>query len=100
MKYTPFAILALSLGILVSCNKERAAIDASNETTQKALNQRKEAVTAGAKEATKQTDVNATIDKANIEANKTAAQAQLDAEKKKADAETTAEKARVDAEKK
>ena len=53
-----------------------------------------------AKDATKQADINAKIDKANIEANKTAMKAQLDADKKKVDAKAEAEKAKVDAEKK
>lgn len=100
MKPLSLVILILSACLIVSCNKEKAAIDANTETTQKELDQRKEAVEAAAKQATKQTDVNATIDKANIEANKEAAQAQLDADKKKAEAAAEAEKARVDAEKK
>ena len=53
-----------------------------------------------AKEAKKDTDVKATIDKATIEANKVSTQAQLDADKKKADAAAAAAKAKVDAEKK
>ena len=57
-------------------------------------------VDTAAKEAKNQTDINAAIDKARIEANKDATQALLDADKKKADAQAAFEKARVDAEKK
>jgi hypothetical protein len=100
MKSILLTTLALSTLLVVSCNKQKAAIDARTDTKQTAIDHEKEAVTAAAKEATAQTDANAAIDKANIEANKVSAQAQLDAEKTKNDAAAAAEKARVDAEKK
>ncbi|MDX6766617.1 MAG: hypothetical protein SFU85_07495 [Candidatus Methylacidiphilales bacterium] len=53
-----------------------------------------------AKDATIQTDINATVDKANIEASRITEQARLDADRKKAEADAVADKARVDAESK
>jgi|GEM_PF-1133453 len=100
MKPLPLACLALSALLVIGCNKEKAAIDANNETTQTTLDQQKANVDAAAKEARAQTDVDAKIDKAVINANQTIDQAQLDAEKKKADAEAEAAKAKVEAEKK
>jgi hypothetical protein len=59
---------------------------------------RKEQVNAAADKALLQTEKNATIDKAKIDANYRAAQAQLNADKKIIDAEADAAKAKVDAE--
>jgi hypothetical protein len=53
-----------------------------------------------AKDAKKQADVDAAIEKAKIEAKKVADEAQLEADKKKAEAKAALEKAKVDAEKK
>jgi hypothetical protein len=78
-KLIPIVIAAF---VLVSCDKQKTAIDDSNEATKK------------------QADVDAAVEKAKIEANKVAAQAQLDADKKKADAQAAFEKAKLDAEKK
>ncbi|GDY20282.1 hypothetical protein LBMAG56_16270 [Verrucomicrobiota bacterium] len=100
MKLTLLVLLTLTTAVFVGCDKEKAAIEATKDATQKDLNQRKVDVDAAAKDAKKQTDVNAAIDKAKIEAAKESAQAQLDADKKKVDAEAKAEKAKVDAQKK
>ncbi len=100
MKYTTLVILALAASFSVGCDKQKAAIDETKNATKEAIDMRKDEVNAVAKEATKQTDTNATIDKARIEADKDSVQAQLDADKKKADAEADAAKAKVDAEKK
>ena len=98
MKFlTPIALAAL---VLVGCDKEKAAIEDNKANTKNALDTQKTAVNAAAKEATKQADVDAKVEKARIEAIKVAAQAQLDAEKKKADAQAAFEKAKVNAEKK
>src|SRR6476646_9085402 len=92
--------VALAAFVLVGCDKQKAAIETNKEATKDAIDNRKDAVGAAAKDATKQADVDAAIEKAKIEANKEAALAQLDADKKKADAQATLEKAKVDAEKK
>jgi PBP1b-binding outer membrane lipoprotein LpoB len=98
MKYlVPVALAAL---FLVGCDKEKTASEYKNEATKSAIDTRKDAVDVAAKEATKQSDVDAAIDKAKIEAKKVATQAQLDADKKKADALAELEKAKSDAEKK
>jgi hypothetical protein len=99
MKHITLATLALSTLVLVSCDQQKAAIDAKNESKQEAIEHRKDAIDDAAASATKQTEINADINKANIEANKDVIQAQLDADKKKADAVAAAEKARVDAQK-
>jgi hypothetical protein len=52
-------------------------------------------VDVAAKDATKQVEIDAEIEKAKIEANKLATQAQLDADKKKADAQAEFEKSPV-----
>lgn len=100
MKHTKIIILALATTLLISCNKEKAAIDDRNDAVKEEINARKVEVDDAAKMATKQTETNATIDNAEIEATKVANQAQLDAEIKKADAAAKAAKARVDAENK
>ena len=98
MKYLIPAVLAAF--VLVGCDKQKSAIDNNADATKNAIDNRKDAVDAAAKEATKQADVDATIDKAKIEAKKVAKQAQLDADKQKADALAALEKAKLDAEKK
>lgn len=69
-KLTPvaLALIALSTFIVVSCDKQKADIDAKKESTISAIDNEKDAVNAAAENATKRTDINATIDKANIEA--------------------------------
>lgn len=66
----------------------------------KKIDLHKKAVGREADQASKDTDNNATIDKAQIEARKVSIQAQLDADKKKADAQADAAKAKVDAQNK
>jgi len=100
MKYTTSLILAIAALFAVSCDKQKGAINNQNEATKDAIDLRKDEVNANAKEASKQADTNAEINKARIEANKDSAQAQLDADKAKADAEAEAAKAKVDAENK
>jgi uncharacterized iron-regulated membrane protein len=100
MKLTVFTLLALTTLVISSCNKEKAAINARTDASEKAINHEKQDVEAAAKEAVTRTDANAAIDKANIEASKVSTQAQLDADKAKLEAEAVAAKARVDAEKK
>ncbi len=98
MKHITLTLLAISFFPIVSCDQQKAAIDANNKATQNAIDDQKEAVDTAARNATKQTEINATIDKANIEAEKITNQAQLDADKKKSDADAIAKKAQVDAE--
>ena len=100
MKYSKFAIIAIATILTIGCNKQKTAINDTEEAAKEAIDARKAEVNADAKYATEQTDVNAKIDKANIEANKVSAQAQLDADKKKAEAEADAAKAKLDAEQK
>ncbi len=97
MKLTTTAFLALTTLFLAHCNKEKAAIDAQAHASKEVINDEKRAVNAAAENATKQADLNAAVDKANIEANKEITQAQLDADKKTADAEAAATKAKIDA---
>ena len=92
--------VALAAFVLVGCDNQKTAIEDKQEATKSAIDTRKDAVDVAAKDATKQADVDAAVDKARIEARKVAAQAQLDADKKKADALAALEKAKVDAEKK
>ena len=99
-KNTTLVILTLTAAFFVGCNEQKSAIESRNEATKDEIDNRKVAVDAAAKEATKQTEIEASVDKARIEAKKDAAQAQLDADKKKADAQAALEKAKVDAEKK
>ena len=68
MKQTLLAIFAAAA--LVGCNKEKAAIEDNKDMTKEVINDQKDAVDASAKAAKKQTDVNAEIDKAKIEAKK------------------------------
>ncbi len=98
MKYAPFALLVLCSLTIVSCSKEKAEIDKQKQSTLNTIEDRKEAVNVQAKDATVQTDINALVDKANIEADRVTDQARLDADKKKAEADAVAAKARVDAE--
>jgi 3-hydroxy-3-methylglutaryl CoA synthase len=91
------SLLALSALVIVGCDQQKTAIDDSTDHTQSMIEERKDAVAADAADATRRVDVNADIDKANIEAEKVATEAQLDADKIKAGAEGAAEKARVDA---
>ena len=100
MKYSKYAIVAIAAILTIGCNKQKAAIDDTEKATKEAIETRKDEVAADAKYATEQTDVNAKIDKARIEADKVSAKAQLDAEKKKVEAEADAAKAKVDAENK
>ena len=99
MKHAKYLILAIAAILTVACNEKKAAIEDNKDATKEAIDMRKSEVNADAKEAIRQTDTNAKIDKARIEANKEAIQAQLDADKKVADAEAEAAKAKVDAEK-
>lgn len=98
MKPTTFALAGLAVILSVSCNKEKAAIEETKDATIEAINVRKAEVDADAKFAQEQTDINARIDKSNIEANKDFIQAELDADKKKAEAVAKAAKTRIDAE--
>lgn len=100
MKSIKYSLLALAAVVSVSCDKQKTAIDESNEAAKEAIDIRKDEVNANAKNAIKQTNTNATIDMARIEADKVSAQAQLDAEKKKSDAAAAAAKAEVDAQNK
>lgn len=97
MKPIQYVLIALAALFTISCNKEKVAINDSNEATKDAIDNRKDQVEADAKKAIEQTDANAEIDKARIEAAKDSIQAQLDADKRKADAEAAADKAEVDA---
>ncbi len=98
MKLPTYAIATVLAVLTISCNKQKAAIHETEEATKKAIETRKSEVAADAKYATEQTDANARIDKARIEAEKVSAQAQLDADKKKAEADADAAKAKVDVE--
>ena len=91
------ALLALSTLLVVGCDQQKAAIDANRDEAQDAIDARKEVVAAEAVDAAKRTDLNATIDKAGIEAEAIATKASLDAEKIKIDAKAAADKATVDA---
>jgi hypothetical protein len=93
----PVTTLILTALLLAACDERKASIDAKAEAKKEILNQEKVAVDQAAEQAKKQTDINATMDKANIEATKASEQADLDAAKKKADADAIAEKARLDA---
>jgi hypothetical protein len=90
-------ITLASVAALTSCNEKKAAINAQRDATKDAIDDRKVAVENAAELATKQADVDAEINKANIKAANQTAQAQLDANKERADAEAAAEKARVNA---
>lgn len=98
MKYRTYIIAALATLLTISCNKEKAAIDQNTSDTKDAINARKSEVAADAAFATEQADLQAGVNKAQIEADKVATQAQLDADKKIAEAAADAAKARVDAE--
>lgn len=91
------SLLALSTLFFISCNEQKDAINAQKDFTKDSIDTQKEIVTEEAAEAIRRTDLNATIDKADIEAERVAAQAQLDADKVRADAEAVAAKAKVDA---
>lgn len=99
MKIPTSAIAVIAALLAISCNKQKAAIDETKEASQKAIETRRDQIGADAKSATEQSDANATIEKAGIEAAKVSGQAQLDADKKKVEAEADAAKAKVDAEK-
>ncbi|MGL4401460.1 MAG: hypothetical protein ACRCXD_16470 [Luteolibacter sp.] len=98
MKYKNHLFIALLAVSTISCNKEKMAINEQKATNEAMIDSRKDAVDEGAKVATQQTDANAEIDKANIEAVKESTQAQLDADKKKLQIQAEAAKAKIDAE--
>jgi hypothetical protein len=98
MKNQTYAFIALTAFLTASCNKQKAAIDETNNATQNAIEIRKDRVDADAKLATEQIEANAESDKVNVQAEKASMQARLDAEKKMAEAEAEAAKAKVDAE--
>jgi len=107
MKYSKLIIVIASAFLFVSCGKEEAieqkkkaskdAIDSQKEAVDVAA---KEAVDVAAKEAKKSADLDAVVEKADIEAKKKAAQAQLDADKKKLEAAAEAAETNLDAENK
>jgi hypothetical protein len=66
-KHTEFLILTLAVIFSVGCGKKKTAIDDNKQVTKEAIDARKDEVDVEAKAATKQTDANATIDKARIE---------------------------------
>jgi len=90
-------MLTLTAACLAGCDQQKALIEDKKEATKDAIDNRKDAVDAAAKDAKKQTEIDAAIDKAKIDAKTAATQAQLDADKKKADAQAALEKAKVDA---
>lgn len=92
----PVATLILTALLLAACDEHKASIDAHTKAKKEILNEEKIAIDQAAEQAEKQTDMNAILDKANIEATKVAEQAGLDAKKKKADADAVAEKARLE----
>lgn len=100
MKYSILPLLAVASLFVVSCNKEKAAIEDRKDAAKEAIEAKKDAAEKAAEQAKDQVDANAKTDKANIEASKEAVQAQADADKAKVDAAAAAEKAKVDAEKK
>lgn len=97
MKYKTYAIVAIAAALTISCNKQKSEINDAEEATTEAIDKRKDQVDANADRAIKQTEENAEIDKANIEAAQDKIKAQLDADKKKAEADAEAAKAKVDA---
>lgn len=99
MKLKHSLIILIAAVLSVSCDKQKLAIEKDKDATRESIDNRKAEVDAAAKVATRQTDTEATLDKARIEAQKDSIQAQLDADKKKADAQADAAKAKVDAEK-
>ncbi len=100
MKSAQLAVLAIAALVSVSCDKQKEAVEEKREATREAIDDRKDEVDANAKQAIKQTEMDATINKALIEANTKTTQAQLDADKKAADADAAAAKAKIDAENK
>jgi len=95
MKYLIPVVLAAF--VLVGCDKQKSAIDDHNKAAKTAIDNQKVVVDGAAKDAMKQAQVDAEIEKAKIQAKKVADQAQLDADKVKADAQAELEKAKVDA---
>ena len=77
MKNTTLVILALTATVFAGCDEQKTAIDKNKEVTKEAIDSHKDAVDAAAVAAKKQTDIDAAIDKAKIEAKKDATQAQL-----------------------
>jgi hypothetical protein len=86
------------VALVISCNKQKSAINETKDADQAVIESRKDKVDADAKYAIEQTEVNADIDKANIKANQEALKAQLDAEKIAVDADADAAKVKIDAE--
>jgi len=97
MKYQTYALVAIAATLTIGCNKQKAEIDEIKDATTDAIDVQKEEVNADARYAAEQTELNAKIDLARIEADKISANAQLDADKKRAEAEAEAAKARIDA---
>ena len=99
MKNILRAFIATAFVVLViSCNKQKSAINEAKDADQAVIESRKDKVDADAKYAIEQTDINADIDKANIKANQEAIKAQLDAEKIAVEADAEAAKAKIDVE--
>lgn len=97
MKLTKYFIILATAALSMSCDKQKIAIEDDKDAVKESIDNRKDEVSAAAKAATRQTDTEATLDKARIEANEDSIQAQLDADKKKADANADAAKANVSA---
>ncbi|MFU8894608.1 MAG: hypothetical protein ACNA8L_13380 [Luteolibacter sp.] len=97
MKYKTYALVALAATLTIACNKEKAEIDGIKNAATDAIEIQKEEVDADARHAAEQTELNARIDQARIEADRISANAQLDADRKQVQAEADAAKARVDA---
>ena len=99
MKNILHAIIATAfVALVISCNKQKSAINEAKDADQAVIESQKDKVDADAKYAIEQTNKNAEIDKANIKANQESLKAQLDAEKVAVDADAEAAKAKIDAE--
>lgn len=86
------------VSLVVSCNKQKSAINETSEADKEVLDSRKDKVDKDAEHAIDEAEKDAEIKKANIKANQEAMKAELDAEKVAVDADADAAKAKIDAE--
>ena len=100
MKLLPYSILALSTMFLFSCNERKQAVEDRKDATEDALERQKDALAPAARDAARQVDANAEVQKANIKAQAKTTEAQIEADKKKVEAAADAAKAKIDAEEK
>ena len=98
MKYPIYIIVAITTTLSIGCNREKSEIEKAKDASVEAIEAEQQVVNTAAHDATTQTQLDARIDLAEIEAERVSTNARLEAEKERVEAETEAAKQRRDAE--